>query len=208
MYSMCSARSYWETVKQQLPRIVGISCGLAVVAWLIVQQQGATHELHFSYLISLSEREAAVEYRFDGYYALQATDLFAETLAELIAAPETIAAAFTAADLLPPAGSARQLTHSVTAERKAPQVVHVTIEQPSQREAQQLAEGVRHVVTKQVEMYHNQGVPALRFRVVATEPWSTVTRVDARVVAAATLLAVFVLGVNLVVLRESLRRTT
>jgi hypothetical protein len=204
---MMAVGSLWPAVRRQLPRLLLLAAAAAVLAAALVQRAGPQWRAHFSYLISLQEREAAAEFRFDGYYALQATDLFAATLAEWAMAPEVIAAAHQAADLPLPGADARSLIRTVSARKAAPQLVAVEIRGGSEREAAALASGLQEVLTAQVAAYHTAGVPAARFTAVPSAVWVGGTPPATRVVGAATFLLVLFVLVNGVVLAETLRET-
>lgn len=169
---------------------------MSVLAGLLavgaVARMGSGWAVHFSYVVSLKERESALAYRFDGYYALQATELFTKTLAEWIVAPEVVAQAHRAAGLPEPGG----IIKAIEAEAAAPQLVRVAVRASDRVHAEQLAAGVQAAV--------RPGVPA-EFQVVATEPWVAPAGLNKKVAGLATGVLVFFIGVNLAVLWESVR---
>ncbi len=204
---MTNLAHYWQRVVQTLPLLLATSVGAAVIAYITVQRIGPTHEVHFSYLISLSEREAVPEYRFDGYYALQATDLFAATLAQWAKTPEVIVAAFEAARITRATDDPRLLSRAVSTAKTAPQLVEVTVKSKKRQQAEKLAAGLMTVMEHNIERYHDEGIPALRFRVVATEPWIGTRKLSAPVIVSATLVFTLLFGINAVLLIESLKQT-
>lgn len=197
---------YWKTTRRYLLRVLLLSVVAALVAWGMASRVAPTYEVHFSYLVSLSARDNVNEYRFDGFYALQATDLFAATLAKWAAAPEVVVRAYQEAGLEVPSEDPRTLTRSVRAEKVAPQLVAVTVRSQSRDVAEALAVGLQDVIAQNVATYHAQGVPAVQFRVVPTQSWTGVARISVPIVVAATLVAAFLLGLNAVVLFQSVRR--
>jgi hypothetical protein len=100
----------------------------------------------------------------------------------------------------------RDVGRAVTAEKKAPQLVAVTVTNRDQAVAEQLAGGLRAVMEKNVERYHDQGIPALTFRVVTTEPWLSMQQVEVAVIVGATFVFVFLAAINVVLLVESVKR--
>lgn len=198
---------YWKVVPQRLPVMLLISVAAAFAAFVIVRQAGPGYQVHWSYLVSLQERDTVNEYRFDGYYALSATDLFAATLAKWIQAPETIVAAYRAAGFELPNVDPRGLTKQVEAVKSAPQLVEVTVRHSERETAEALAAGLQEVMIGNVEQYHDQGVPAVSFGVVATEPWTGTTRLSAPVIVTATFLFTFFITLNAILLIHSLKRT-
>jgi capsular polysaccharide biosynthesis protein len=197
---------YIKALRLALPLLLLVSAGLSLIAYAIVANMGATHQAHFSYLISLSEREDAGEFRFDGFYALQATDLFASTLAEWIQAPETIVASYAQAELPLPTHNSRQLTQRIRADKAASQLVQVTVRGASADESERIAQALQHVMEEYVVRYHDQGIPALHFRIVPTDTWTSVSTLSIPVIVITTFLFSLFLGMNGVLLVESIKQ--
>jgi len=199
--------NYTQSIARLLPLILLVSFVLAATAYLIATRIGPTHQVHFSYLISLSERESADDFRFDGYYAIQATDLFAATVAQWATTPEVVVAAYQAADLKLPTTDPRQLVRQIEAQKTAPQLVQITVKNKKQETAEQLAQGLITVMQKNVELYHDEGIPTLTYRVVATQPWTGTRQVATLVITIATFLAAFIITLNTSLLFASLKET-
>lgn len=197
---------YWQAVQKKMPVVLMASFVLAVIAWLVVRGIGVSYEVHFSYLISLSQREEVSDYSFDGYYALQATDLFTATLAQWIKTPEVIVEAHKEAGIDLEVNDPRDLGRKIRAVKTAPQLIEVTVKGKSREKTERLAEGVRVVMKKNVERYHDKGIPALRWRVVETEPWVGQQKLSIAPIVAATFVFAFFMGINVVLLAESVRR--
>lgn len=197
---------YVAALQRSISYLLLIALLAAVLAYGIMRSVDPTYQVHMSYLVSLASREDANEYRFDGFYALQATDLFTATLARWMQTPETIVASFAEAGIELHTTSPRELVKIVRAEKTAPQLVEVTIRHTSAQQAQALAEGLKTTVLQSVDRYQDEGIPELTFQVVATDPWTGVTRPSTTLVTAATFLLILFVGVNIVLLLETIRR--
>jgi len=198
-----AVNAYFAKVRAALPIIAMAGVLVSLVVYGVVGRQGPTHEVHFSYLISLADQKPTEDFQFDGFYALQATDLFSATVASWLTTPEVIARSFEVKGLPLPSEDVSRLQRLVTAEKKAPQLVEVTVRNRDLETSQKLAEGLREVMQQNVSVYHEQTVPALTFRVTTTEPWNGTQTPAATLVATATFLAILILGINAVVLVES-----
>jgi hypothetical protein len=196
---------YLSVGRRALPWLLLLAALATLAAVGVVRRQGPTYEAHFSYTVSLQEREAAPEFRFDGYYALQATDLFAETLAAWATTPEIVVAAHEAAGLPVPSGSARQLARRVSSEKVAPQLVRVWVKGSERDLVERLAQGLQTVMAETIASYHEQGVPAVQLAAVATEPWLGVAAPSVGLIGTAVFVTVLLLGLNAVLLFESVR---
>lgn len=198
--------TYLELVKKRLPWLLLISAAAALIAYGVVARVKPQYEVHYAYVISLAQREAPQEYRFDGFYALQATDLFSATLASWITAPEVIVEAYEQAGLPLPSEDVREIAKAVKAEKTAPQLVQVTVKHESKSRAEALAAALKTVVDKRVEEYHDQGTPAVAFRVVADTAWTGIQRISVSVIVVATFVFAFLFLLNAVLLMESVKR--
>ncbi len=165
---------YVHAVTRRLPLWLLVSLVAASFAYAVVVRQGTTYAVHSSYLVSLAERETPSEYTFDGFYALQATDLFTATLAKWVVAPEHIVAAYQSAGVVLPGANERALRRSVEAKKTAPQLIEVVVQHEDQTSAEKLSSAVAQVMKHNVQLYHDEGTPALQFAVVTTKPWTSV----------------------------------
>jgi len=197
-------QQYVTALRRALPVMLLASAVASLIAYGLVVRAGESYTLHFSYVVSLVEREEPTEYTFDGYYALQATDLFAASLARWVTAPEIIAAAFAATDQQQPA-DVRVLSQAVRAEKTAPQLVQVSVRGASVAEVEAIADALRIEIARSIAQYHDEGIPALQFRAVPTQQWVGQQAIATHVVVVATFVVFFLLAANAVILRESLR---
>lgn len=198
--------SYKLTIERSLPWILSASFIAALVAYSLLRFWGPTYEVHFSYVVSLAEREPAADFRFDGYYALQATDLFSQTLAEWIQTPEIVIAAYTRAALPAPPTTAAGLRRMVTSAKRAPQLVVVTVQEKTPERALALTESLQVGVAQNITTYNDSGTPLIRFRAIHTEPWSSSREPATTLTVTVVFLAVLILGINAVLIVESLKR--
>jgi len=196
----------WPPVRRRLPRLSLLAAAGALLAAALVHRAGPHYRAHFSYVVALQEREVADNFRFDGYYALQATDLFATTLAEWAMTPEVIAQAYQLAGLPLPGSDARSLVRSVSARKTAPQLIVVEVHGDSASDSAALARGLQAAVAAEVTAYHNAGVPAARFTAVPGAVWVGATLPATGVAAAAVFLLILFVGVNGVLLATLLPR--
>lgn len=196
---------YWQALTRRLPLLLVTSFAAAIVAYGFAGAIHPSYQVHFSYLVSLRDREPSEAFRFDGYYALQATDLFAATLASWAKTPEIIVAAHQQAGLALTTLDPRSVGQLVLAQKTAPQLVEIVVKQPTEEQAKQLAQGLQRVMETEVARYHEQGIPALAFQVVPTQPWVGRPRVATNIIAITVFVIVLIIGINVVLFIESFR---
>lgn len=176
------------------------------LAYALASSIPVTYEVHNSLMLSLDVRDAASEFRYDGYYALSAADLFSGTIAGLASSPEIIVAAYTQAGISLPSKDASRIVRTVQAKKSAPQLVQISVLGKSAHDAQAISAALRSVLAQSVEEYNKKGDASVVFRAVFSEPWMGVRLSAPLPVALSVFLLVF-FGMNMSVLfREALRR--
>ncbi|MEX1112492.1 MAG: hypothetical protein WEC84_03445 [Candidatus Andersenbacteria bacterium] len=196
---------YWMEIRKQLPVVLIAAFVAGAVAYALSARIEPVYEVHFSYIVSLTEREEPGEYTFDGFYALQATDLFTATVAKWAQTPEVIVAAFNEAGIPLPTTEPHQVSRIVRADKTAPQLIQVSVRGKQEDTAMALAEGLQSVMERNIERYDEEGIPALQFRATATDAWVGRTAVSVPIISSAAFLIVAFLGLNLVVLLVAMR---
>lgn len=197
---------YLHALRRQLPVWLLVSVVASGLVYGALSRRGPVYTVHFSYLVSLAEREQASAYTFDGFYALQATDLFTTTLAGWLTTPELIVAAYHEAGMTLPTNDARKLRRSVEATKTGPQLIEVKVTGRGREDAERLSAALATVTEHNVRLYHNEGIPAVAFRVVATDSWTGVSEQNVALVAISVLVVTLVLLVNLQLVWEAQSR--
>ncbi len=177
-------------LSSKVPRILITSFILAIIAYGVALKIPVSYDAHLSYVVSQQEREASAQFRYDGYYALSATDLFTATLAAWIGEPQTIAQAYKAANVQIPTYDAIDLTKHVRSQKTAPGLVSITVTDSSRETAEAVAKGIAEIIPSFIERQNTTGTPAVSFRSSVSGPWTGVSSVAPFPIA----LVVFVFG--------------
>lgn len=197
---------YWQLLKKVAPKIVLLSAALSLLVYVVSIRTGPTYSVYYSYIVSLSERETVTDFRYDGYYALSATDLFAATLTAWTKTPEVIVSAYEKAGLEMQSDNPQELVKLVSAEKTGPQIIEITVRHEKKEVAEKLAVGLQAVMLDNISKYHEEGIPALQFKVITTRTWTGENDVATGVVSMGTFIFSMLLGVNGVLLVESFKR--
>ena len=198
-------QQYMAILTKRLPLLLVVSFVAAAIAYTAVTRVGSQYQTHFSYLVSLTEREDVSEFRFDGFYALQATDLFTATLATWSSTPEVVIAAHEEVGLTPESRDPRTLGRIISAQKTAPQLVQVTVKADSPQVAEELRQGLIAVMDRNVQRYHDEGIPALQFAATPTESWTGEREIAVLVIVVTIFIVTLLLLINAVLLIESIR---
>ncbi|MEK7500153.1 MAG: hypothetical protein AAB649_06120 [Patescibacteria group bacterium] len=196
-----------DALRRNFFLVLGISIIVFIISFGIAKKIPGTYESHFSYMISLEQKDAPSAFRYDGYYALSAADLFSATVASIATSPETIVAMFAEAHIALPTQDAIDLSRLVTSKKEAPQLVRLSVQSASKSNAEKLSASLILVMNKRIAEYNEKGLSSVAFRAVPTQVWVSYNAIKPLPVAASLFMLVFVGGNIAVLFRESVRGT-
>lgn len=128
---------------------IGISLFVALLAYGFVRHQGVSYETHFSYLlVPVVHDRPAQTYDYDGYYALQASDLVGQSLEKWLTTSAIVNGAYKASHLTLAASDKQRLLTGVSAKHTAPQLVEVTVSSWAALASRRLAEALQQEIEK------------------------------------------------------------
>ncbi len=178
----------------------------AVGTALIVSRLPPAVDLSMSFTIPVPDRPASGDYEYDGFYALQATDLFAQTLTGWLGSPEVVARVYEQAKLALPTTSVRRLARLFTSRKLSGQLVEIRIRVQSDDEARRLASALAAVIEERVAAVNVAGQRGLTFHVVAGEPLIVPVPRSAMLRALTAFVVTTIVGLNLVILADAFKR--
>jgi len=94
-----------------------ISAGITCV---FASLQKPIFDVSLSLSVAPQEREQTQDYQYDGYYALQAADIFSDTVASFFQSPENVVEIYKKAELPLPSEDFKILKKIFTAKKIAP----------------------------------------------------------------------------------------
>jgi len=186
--------------------ILGVSIVISILAYGIAKKVPGVYEVHFSYMVSMELQDTPSAFRYDGFYALSAADLFSATLASIAISPETIVAMFHRAGISLPTQDATDLGRIVRSKKEASQFVHLTVRDSSKNNAEKLTTALISVMNERIEEYSKKGLSSISFQVIPTQSWTSYSAIKPLPVASSLFMLVFVGGQIVVLFREAIRR--
>lgn len=151
--------------------LVGLVLGLGLAAvW------PKTTVVSLAFTVDQRKRQETPDYTYDGYYALQASQLFTDTLISWFGTPSTVAEMYTTAGLPMPKGDANVAAAGFRMKRLSSQVVTARFTAPNATSGQALALAAAKVVeAKTAELGRDAQGDSL-FAVTADEPAITTSK--------------------------------
>ncbi len=194
-------------LQRSFRRILLLSGISAIVTAILVSRLPQGVEAVQTFTIPIPQRPPSDTYEYDGYYALQATDLFSQTLAGWLTAPDFVAKIFRAARIPQERLSVRRLAQVFTVRRLSGQLVELRLHARSESEAQEMLEAIRDAVRERTVRFNEEGQSTVKFRVATNEPLLVPVQRSIPLRALIAAVVTFIVAVNVLVIWDMLRTT-
>lgn len=136
--------------------------------WAYVQPVRYLTSMSFS--VNRISQQQTSDYQFDGYYALQAADLFSQTVVSWLQTPSVLVEISERAGSATPVTSIRSLTSRFKTKKYSSQNIVVTFAASSEDEAKRLASAVTDVITTRAQDVNRTTDNQALFGLVASQP--------------------------------------
>ncbi len=123
-----------------------------------------------SIVVNRVNQQITQDYQYDGYYALQASDLFSQTLLSWFLTPSVLVEFYQRAGLDAPLTSTTALTSRFRARKFAAQNIVVQFTEKSRADAEKLAQAISEVVKERSADLDRTATGEATFEVVPAQP--------------------------------------
>jgi hypothetical protein len=194
-----------EIIRKWTKTII-ITAIIAMIATIIIvprmsKEQSASVDI----TIPVPVRPATENYEYDGYYALQAADLFTSTLVSWFRSPDFVARIYAKANVPLVVGSMRKMEKIFLVKKVSGQFVTVSYSASNEKQAIDLGSAISDSLKERVEQMNNQGSSSLRFSVLVGKPLVVLEQRNKFIDALIVGIIVLVFGLNIVIIADALK---
>jgi len=193
-------------LKKNLSFILILAVLTGLITGVVTSRLPRTMDVSISFTIPIPERPLSNNYEYDGYYALQATDLFASTFAGWLHSPEFVSAVYEKAGILKKP-SIRALGKAFTTRKVSGQLVELQFSASSSKEAENISNQVVIAAKEKVSKFNSEGQKNLTFSVISADPLVIPASRNASINALVAFVIVLVLGINVLIFVDAYKRT-
>ena len=147
--------------------VVGI-CIAGAFAYMSLTQQA--YSISMTLDITRQGTQESADYRYDGFYRLQADEKFAETVVEWLKSPRFVTDIYAMAGINPAVFSPRPLSRAFKAEKRSAQVVSINFSANTFSSAKNLSAAVVSVLSKNTENLNENQKDKNWFKIIGHEP--------------------------------------
>lgn len=183
--------------------IVTLVAGLA--ALLFAVRQPVKYETSISFAANRINQGPTNTYEYDGYYAIQAADLFSQTVVSWFSTPSVLKEVYERAGVETQQRTLNDLTGRFSTKKYAAQNIVVTFGEASEARAKEIAQAVIETMQARAAALNQASDKKALFELVGTKPLIVPTKQNVLLTTLAGLLAGFLVALSVVSLVAYLR---
>lgn len=153
-------------------------------AWSYTRPKHYTTSISFA--VNTVASTQANEYQYGGYYALQAADLFSQTVVSWLQTPSVLVSIYSRANLPTDVNSLSSLTSRFKTKKYSAQNIVVTYSSPTESEAHKLATALSTEISTRTASLNQNAQNKSQFEVVAGDPVVVLAHPNPVLIAAAS----------------------
>ena len=188
-------------------KMIVVTAVLTMIAtMIIVPRLPKKQSVSVDITIPVPSRSATDNYEYDGYYALQAADLFSGTIVGWFKSPDFVARIYKKANVPLVTKSIRSLEKVFLVKKVSGQFITVKFSVKDEQQANDIGKAISDNIKERVEQINTNGNRSLVFSVLVGKPLVVLDQRDGFVDAVLAGFAVLVLGFNAVIIIDALKR--
>lgn len=192
---------YWSQ-RRMIAAIVIVCVGTAIaVAATRPERSGVS----VSFAINRINKESTSQYQYDGYYALQASDLFAQTVVSWFSTPSVLREVYQQANIDPEIQSVNSLPARFSVRKYSAQNIVVRYTETNNDRATKVADGMKMLMESKAAKLNQTSDGKALFEIVAGAPVIAPAKANVPLVAAVALVLSLALGLFVAAARHYLR---
>jgi len=142
----------------------------AIIGGLVASLKPVTYESSLSFTVNQINKQETTSYQYDGYYAIQASDLFSDTIVSWFQTPSFLLEVYNEAGIDPQIDTISSFTARFKMKKYSSQNLVLTFNAPTKDNAEKLSQSIIDHVEKQAgELNKNADQKAL-FQVIGSQP--------------------------------------
>lgn len=194
------------TVKNNLKTITAVSVITALSAFIFSSIQPLIYETSLSLLISKEGSQETTDFKYDGYYAFQTGEIFADSIQEWMKSPETVNEIYQEAGVSQNFRNIKSFGRKFTAKKMSPQYAEVKFKTETRNEAEKISSAIVKILNNKAKKIQENSKQEISFKVESGSPVILEARPDAPVNSILGLISGALLGIFIVFTKEYFKK--
>ncbi len=169
-------RDYLLVLKRRIILIIAITLIVVLTTFLVSLAIPVKYNASVSFLISRADRQETSDYQYDGYYTIQASELFANTIVGWCKTLSIASEVYKKADISTSEISIKDLSKKFKAKKTSSQTVEVNFTQKDELEANKLVYALINTLEEQTNIIYQKKDKDISFEIITSPPAVTASR--------------------------------
>lgn len=195
-------QEYLTIIRNYKYTLLGIGVATAIATFIFTAKQPSYYNSSLSLLVSSSQIQETQDYRFDGYYTIQATDLFSNNIEAWLKSPEVVSGIFNASKINVGVSNIKELAKIFKAEKLAPHYVEVRYKTSSEQDAGRIASAITEALSEKTKSLGETSKNQTAFSVSGGKPVTVLAKPPVLVNTAVAFATGLFAGFLLVIIKE------
>lgn len=196
---------FTSLLKRPAPFLVLVTLLAGAAAAIFAARQPVRYQTSISFAANRINQGPTNTYEYDGYYAIQAADLFSQTVVSWFSTPSVLREVYERADVTVEPRSLNDLARRFSTKKFAAQNIVVTFTEGSEERANQIATAVIETMQARAAALNQSSDKKGLFELVGTKPLVVPAKPNVLLYALAGLIAGFLAALSVVSLTAYLR---
>jgi capsular polysaccharide biosynthesis protein len=171
-------KEYLRIFKKEKNTISTAVLALLVLVLVFTGLKGVSYENDMLLLISRSGTQNTPDYKYDGYYAVQASDVFADNVSQWLASASVASEIYSRAKAESEMRSLKDFSKAFKADKLSSQYVRVRYGTKDKETATNLAHAMTDVLQEKADMLAASSTEQISFKVIYSDPLSVESKND------------------------------
>lgn len=163
-------RNFIYIIRRSLIWIVITAVVTGAAGLILALQTPVSYDTSLAFAINRINKQATADYQYDGYYAIQASDLFAQTVTSWIATPSILLEMYERADVDPQIKSLSSFSSRFTTKKYSSQNIGIRFSERDQETAEKLSAAIIGVLSEKTSAINKTADAKALFEIVGSQP--------------------------------------
>ena len=163
-------KQYLKIIKENAKLILIITLLTVLFSFVFSAIKPTKYDASLSLLISPNKTQETDDFKYNGYYALQAGEIIADSTEQWIKSPEFVSAVYQKAQLDPNFRNIKGYAKKFKADKMSSQYVEVKFETDTKEEAEKISQAITKVLNNKTEILAENSQEELSFVIVGSQP--------------------------------------
>lgn len=159
-----------ELLRRHRWLLIVLTLAVGAAAYLFTALSPTTHKASISFAVNRINKQETAEYQFDGYYAIQASDLFSQTVVSWFYTPSVLLEIFERAGFDPQITSLERFTSRFKTRKYSAQNIVLTFQERERAVTEKIAQAILDIVKERGSSLNQTADRKALFEIVGSKP--------------------------------------